>query len=111
MSIDVSLRIEVITGNSSRLPESGIRHWIQAEANDAAAAQIAAQTPSEDNRTSIQNTSLVRSRTTSYADLSGGNGRCNSPWLLTEQMCRDMKLCSTSSSLDCDKSALGAGGQ
>jgi hypothetical protein len=62
---------------------------------------MAAQTPNEDNKTSIQKTSLVRAQATAYPDLSGCTGRCNSPGLLTEQMCRDMKLYSTSSSLDC----------
>jgi hypothetical protein len=61
---------------------------------------MAAQTPSEDNKTNIQKTSLVRAQAISYLDLSGCDGRRNSSWLLTEQTCRDMKLCSTSSSLD-----------
>jgi hypothetical protein len=43
---------------------------------------------------------LVRAQAISYPDLSGCNGRRDSPWLLTEQTCRDMKLYSTSSSLD-----------
>jgi hypothetical protein len=63
---------------------------------------MAAQTLSEDNKTSIQKASLVSAQAISYPDLSGCTGRCNSPWLLTEQTCRDMKLCSTSSSLDCE---------
>jgi hypothetical protein len=61
---------------------------------------MAAQTPSEDNKTSSQNASLVRAQAMSYPDLSGWNGRRDSPSLLTEQTCRDMKLYSTSSSLD-----------
>jgi hypothetical protein len=97
-SIDVSLRIEKIRGISVGSPNSDIRHCSQAEANDAAAAQIAAQTPSEDNKTSIQKASLVKAQAISYPDLSGCDGRCNSPRLSTEQTCRDMKLCSTSSS-------------
>ena len=85
----------------------GTNHCSQAEANDdAAAAQTAAQTPSEDNKTNIQKASLVTARTSSYPDLSGRNGRRSGAWLLTEQMYRDMKLCSISSSLDCEKSAL-----
>ena len=80
------------------------RHCSQAETSDAAAAQMAAQTPRDDNKTSSQKASLVRARATSYPDLSGcngrRNGRRNSPGLLTGQTCRDMKLCSTSSSLD-----------
>jgi hypothetical protein len=111
ISIDVSLRIEETTGISVRFTHRNIRHCSQAEANDAAAAQMAAQTPNEDNKTSIQKTSLVRAQAISYPDLSGCNGRPNNAGLLTGQMCRDMKLCSTSSSLDCEKSALGAGGQ
>ena len=81
-------------------PNSDIRHCSQAEASDAAAAQMAAQTPNEDIKTSIQKASLVRAQAISYPDLSGCNGRRDSPWLLTEQTCRDMKLYSTSSSLD-----------
>ena len=80
--------------------DSDIRHCSQAEASDAAAAQMAAQTPNEDIKTSIQKASLVRAQAISYPDLSGSNARRNSAWLLTGQMCRDMKLCSTSSSLD-----------
>src|ERR1700741_5349645 len=76
------------------------RHCSQAETSDAAAAQMAAQTPRDDNKTSSQKASLLRARATSYPDLSGCNGRRNSPGLLTGQMCRDMKLRSTSSSLD-----------
>jgi hypothetical protein len=72
---------------------------------------MAAQTPSEDNKTNIQKASLVSAQTTSYPDLSGCDGRRHSPWLLTQQARRDMKLCSTSSSLVCEKSALRAGGQ
>jgi hypothetical protein len=63
---------------------------------------MAAQTPNEDNKTSIQKASLVRARAISYPDLSGGNGLRHCAWLLTQQTCRDMKLCSTSSSLDCE---------
>jgi hypothetical protein len=63
---------------------------------------MAAQTPSEDNKINIQKTSLLRARAISYPDLSDGNGRRDSPWLLTGQTCRDMKLYSTSSSLDCE---------
>jgi hypothetical protein len=107
ISIDVSLRIEEITGMPVGSQDSDIRHCSQAEASDAAAAQMAAQTLNEDNRTSIQKASLVRAQASSYPDLSGCSGRRNSQWLLTEQTCRDMKLCSTSSSLDCEKSALG----
>jgi hypothetical protein len=110
MSIDVSLRMKEITGNSSRL-HSGIRHCSQAEANDAAAAQMAAQTPSDDNKTSIQKASLVRAQATSHPDLPDCKGLRSSAWLLARQTCRDMKLCSTSSSLNCEKSALRAGGQ
>jgi hypothetical protein len=62
---------------------------------------MAAQTPNEDNKTSIQKTSLVRAQAISYPDLSGSTGQRNSPRLLTGQMCRNMKLYSTSSSLDC----------
>jgi hypothetical protein len=87
--------------------DSDIRHCSQAEASDAAAAQMAAQTPNEDIKTSIQKASLVKAQASSYPDLSGCSGQRNSQWLLTEQTCRDMKLCSTSSSLDCEKSALG----
>jgi hypothetical protein len=76
-------------------------HWSQAEATDAAAAQMPAQTPSDDNKTSIQKTSLVRAQALSYPDLSGCTGRRASPGSLTGQTRRDMKLCSTSSSLDC----------
>jgi hypothetical protein len=80
-SIDVSLRIEKTRGISVGAPNSDIRHCSQAEANDAAAAQIAAQTPSEDNKTSIQKASLVRAQQAiSYPDLSGCSGRCNSQW-------------------------------
>ena len=57
----------------------GTNHCSQAEANDAAAAQIAAQTPNEDNKTSIQNASLVRAKATSYPDLSDRNGWRSSP--------------------------------
>jgi hypothetical protein len=63
---------------------------------------MAAQTPSEDNKTNTQKASLVTAQTASYPDLSGCEGRRDSPWLLTAQTCRDMKLCSTSSSLDCE---------
>jgi hypothetical protein len=73
---------------------------------------MAAQTPSEDNKANIQKASLVRARATSYPDRADCNGRRNSAWLLTGQTCRDMKLCVTSSSLDCEKKwALRAGGQ
>jgi hypothetical protein len=103
ISIDVSLRIEETKGgNSVGFPGSDIRHCNQAEANDAAAAQMAAQTPNEDNKTSIQKASLVRARAISYPDLSGGNAPRHCAWLLTQQTCRDMKLCSTSSSLYCE---------
>jgi hypothetical protein len=61
---------------------------------------MAAQTPNEDIKTSMLKASLVRAQTSSYPDLSGCSGRRNSQWLLTEQTCRDMKLSSTSSSLD-----------
>jgi hypothetical protein len=61
---------------------------------------MAAQTPNEDIKTSMLKASLVSAQASSYADLSGCSGRCNSQWLLTEQTCRDMKLSSTSSSLD-----------
>jgi len=61
-------------------PNSDIRHCSQAEANDAAAAQIAAQTPSDVNKTSIQNASLARTQAASYPDLSGCSGRGNSQW-------------------------------
>jgi hypothetical protein len=64
---------------------------------------MAAQIPSEDNKTSIQKASLVRAQAISYPDLSGCTGRRNNPWSLTGQTCRDTKLCSTSSSLDCKK--------
>src|SRR6202007_1835768 len=53
---------------------------------------MAAQTPSEDNKINIQKASLLRARAISYPDLSDGNGRRDSPWLLTWQTCRDMKL-------------------
>jgi hypothetical protein len=79
-SIDVSLRIEKTRGISVGSPNSDIRHCSQAEANDAAAAQIAAQTPSEVNKTSIQNTSLARTQAASYPDLSGCSGQRNSQW-------------------------------
>jgi hypothetical protein len=88
-------------------PDSDIRHCSQAEASDAAAAQMAAQTPKEDIKTSIQKTSLLRARASSYPDLSGCSGQRNSQWLLTEQTCRDMKLSSTSSSLYCEKIGTG----
>jgi hypothetical protein len=82
---------------------SDIRHCSQAEANDdAAAAQTAAQTPNEDNKTSIQKASLVTARAISYPDLSRGNAPRDCAWLLAQQTCREMKLCSTSSSLDCE---------
>ena len=60
ISIDLSLRTEENTSVGSL--DSDIRHCNQAEANDAAAAQMAAQTPSDDNKTSIQNASLVSAR-------------------------------------------------
>src|SRR5437588_119310 len=60
ISIDLSLRTEENTSVGS--PDSDSRHCSQAEANDAAAAQMAAQTPSDDNKTSIQNASLVSAR-------------------------------------------------
>jgi hypothetical protein len=85
----------------------GTNHCSQAEANDAAAAQIAAQTPNEDNRTSIQNASLVRAKATSHPDLSDRNGWRSSPWSLTAQTCCDMKLRSISSSLDCENRHYG----
>jgi hypothetical protein len=59
-SIDVSLRIEENTSVGS--PDGDIRHCNQAEANDAAAAQMAAQTPSDEIKTSIQKASLVSAR-------------------------------------------------
>src|SRR5437588_719786 len=60
ISIDLSLRTEENTSVGSL--DSDIRHCNQAEANDAAAAQMAAQTPSDDNKTSIQNASFVSAR-------------------------------------------------
>jgi hypothetical protein len=72
---------------------------------------MAAQTLSEDNKTNIQKASLVRAQAVSHPDLPDCKGLRGGAWLLTEQTCRDMKLCSTSSSLDCEKSALRAGGQ
>jgi hypothetical protein len=62
---------------------------------------MAAQILNEDNKASIQKTSLVRAQATAYPDFSRSTGQRNSRRLLTEQMCRDMKLYSTSSSLDC----------
>jgi hypothetical protein len=62
---------------------------------------MAAQTPSDDNKTSIQKASLVRAQAFSYPDLPGCTGRRASPGLLTGQTRRDMKLFSTSSSLNC----------
>jgi hypothetical protein len=85
----------------------GTDHCNQAEANDAAAAQIAAQTPNADNRTSIQIASLVREKAASHPDLSDRNGWHSSPWSLTTQRCCDMKLRSISSSLDCENRHCG----
>jgi hypothetical protein len=85
-------------------------HCSQAEANDAATAQSAAQTPSADNRTSIQIASLVNAKTTAHPDLSHRDGRLRNMRLLTKQSCGNMKLRSTSSSLGV-KSVLRTGGQ
>src|SRR5271165_3508423 len=94
---------EPLTGSLN----AGTNHCSQAEANDAAAAQIAAQTPNADNRTSTQIASLVREKAASQPDPSDGNGWHSSPWSLTAQPCCDMKLRSISSSLDCENRHCG----
>jgi hypothetical protein len=55
-------------------PLGGLRHCSQAEAIDAAAAQISAQRPIDDIRAMIQKASLVSAKTASHRFLPVRNG-------------------------------------
>src|SRR6266481_4810537 len=74
--------ISSLSRSTAALDDLG--HCSQAEANEAAAAQIAAHSPSEDSRAAINNASLVRLKATSHRFRSVRNGPCGSRRSLTE---------------------------
>jgi len=86
------------------------RHCNQAEAKDAAPAHIAAQSASEDSKTTTHRASLVSATATSHPRRSVCNDPRGGLSLLTEQWRCDTDLRSTRSSL-IGKLALRAGGQ
>jgi hypothetical protein len=71
----------------------------QAETNEPAAAQIAAQRPSDDNNASIKKASLVRAKAAAGLDLQVRGGSRRTLPSLTEQDEGNTKLRSTGFSL------------
>jgi hypothetical protein len=61
-----------------------LRHCSQAEAQEAAVAQIAAQSPTDDNKTTIHKASLVLAKAASRPDLSVRDALCRNLRSLTE---------------------------
>lgn len=78
---------------------SSLRYCSQADANEAAPAHIAAQTPSDDNSATINTASLVKVTAASHRLRPVRDGRCGSWRSSTEYVCSDTKSRSTSSSL------------
>ena len=74
------------------------RYCSQADANEAAPAHIAAQSPSDDNNATINTASLVKLTAALHRFRPFRDGRYGSWRSLTEYVCSDTKSRSTSSS-------------
>jgi hypothetical protein len=77
-----------------------VAYCSQADANDAAPAQIAAHSASDDNNNMIHSASLVTATATSHPDRAAGGGLRGGSKSLTEYACCDKNLRTTSPSLD-----------